>query len=115
MIAALAFGGALALRPAVAQAQAPSQDEQHFDAKGKQPSMHTIQLRKGVSATLPFEDKRDFEEAKKGFIAEPHYTQIMADAGHVAWDMGSYKWLLESRDFQSMHPSLLRVAVLNMA
>ena len=31
----------------------------------------TIELRKGVSATLPFEDKRDFEEAKKGFIAKP--------------------------------------------
>ena len=46
---------------------------QHFDAKGKQPSMYTIELRKGVSATLPFEDKRDFDEAKKGFIAEPPY------------------------------------------
>jgi alkyl sulfatase BDS1-like metallo-beta-lactamase superfamily hydrolase len=64
---------------------------------------------------LPFEDKRDFDEAKKGFIAEPPYKKIMADAGHVAWDMGSYQWLLQGKDFQSIHPSLQRQAVLNMA
>jgi len=87
----------------------------HFDPNGTLPSSYTIELRKGVSATLPFEDKRDFEEAKKGFIAEPPYTKIMADAGQVAWDMGSYQWLLQGKDFQSIHPSLQRQAVLNMA
>ena len=30
-------------------------------------------------ATLPFEDKRDFDEAGKGFIAAPPFKQIMAD------------------------------------
>ena len=39
----------------------------------------------------------------------------MADAGHVAWDMGSYQWLLQDKDFPSIHPSLQRQAVLNMA
>ena len=87
----------------------------HFDPKGNLPSMYTIELRKGVSATLPFEDKRDFDEAKKGFIAEPPFMKIMADAGNVAWDMGSYQWLLQGKDFQSIHPSLQRQAVLNMA
>ncbi|MBK7955118.1 MAG: MBL fold metallo-hydrolase [Candidatus Accumulibacter sp.] len=87
----------------------------HFDPKGSLPSTYTIELRKGVSATLPFEDKRDFDEAKKGFIAEPPYKKIMADAGHVAWDMASYQWLLQGKDFQSIHPSLQRQAVLNMA
>ncbi len=77
--------------------------------------MYTIELRKGVSATLPFEDKRDFDEAKKGFIAEPPFLKIMADAGNVAWDMASYQWLLQGKDFQSIHPSLQRQAVLNMA
>ncbi len=38
----------------------------------------------------------------------------MADAGHVAWDMGSYQWLLSGQDFASIHPSLQRQAVLNM-
>src|SRR5580765_5271359 len=62
----------------------------HFDPKGKMPSKFTIELRNGLRKTLPFEDKRDVDEAKKGFVAAPAYRQIMAEAGNVAWDMGSY-------------------------
>lgn len=87
----------------------------HFDPLGKSPSKFTIELRNGLKADLPFADKRDFDEAKQGFIAEPPYTKIMADAGHVAWDMGSYGWLLSGKDFESIHPSLQRQAILNMA
>ncbi len=87
----------------------------HFDPLGKTPSKFTIELRQGLKATLPFEDQRDFDEAKRGFIAEPPYKQIKADAGHVAWDMGSYQWLLSGKDFDTIHPSLQRQAVLNMA
>ena len=88
----------------------------HFDVKGKSPSKFTIELQEGLRKSLPFDDKRDFEEAKRGFIAAPKYKQIMAEAGHVAWDMGSYEFLLEEgQNFDSMHPSLQRQAILNMA
>jgi alkyl sulfatase BDS1-like metallo-beta-lactamase superfamily hydrolase len=87
----------------------------HFDSQGKPPSTFTLELRNGLKAQLPFADKRDFDEAGKGFIAAPPYKQIKADAGHVAWDMGSYQWLLSGQDFGSIHPSLQRQAVLNMA
>ena len=87
----------------------------HFDPQGKPPSTFTLEMRNGLKAELPFADKRDFDEAKKGFIAEPPYKKIMADAGNVAWDMGSYQWLLSGQDFASIHPSLQRQAVLNMA
>jgi alkyl sulfatase BDS1-like metallo-beta-lactamase superfamily hydrolase len=87
----------------------------HFDPQGKPPSTYTLELRNGFKASLPFSDKRDFDEAAKGFIAAPPYKQIMADAGNVAWDMGSYQWLLSGQDFTSIHPSLQRQAVLNMA
>ena len=86
----------------------------HFDSKGKAPSKFTIELQNGLRKSLPFDDKRDFQEAKKGFIAAPDYKQIMADAGHVAWDMASYEWLLQGKDFDSIHPSLQRQAILNM-
>jgi alkyl sulfatase BDS1-like metallo-beta-lactamase superfamily hydrolase len=86
----------------------------HFDPQGKPPSTFTLELRNGLKAELPFADKRDFDEAAKGFIAAPPYKQIMADAGHVAWDMESYQWLLSGQDFASIHPSLQRQAVLNM-
>ena len=88
---------------------------EHFDPQGKMPSEFTLEIRDRLKAELPFADKRDFDEAKKGFIAEPAYKQIMADAGHVAWDMASYQWLLTGQDFASIHPSLQRQAVLNMA
>jgi alkyl sulfatase BDS1-like metallo-beta-lactamase superfamily hydrolase len=89
----------------------------HFDAKGNLPSAYTIEFQKALRRSLPFEDQRDFEEAQRGFIAAPDYKQIMAEAGNVAWDMGSYDFLLRGFDsvFDSIHPSLQRQAVLNMA
>jgi len=101
-------GGAVLTDPGAMQGK-------HFDAKGKMPSKFTIELQNGLRKTLPFEDKRDFEEAKKGFIAAPPYKQIVAEAGNVAWDMGSYEFLLQGKDFDSVHPSLQRQAILNMA
>jgi alkyl sulfatase BDS1-like metallo-beta-lactamase superfamily hydrolase len=87
----------------------------HFDPKGKAPSKFTVELQDGLRKSLPFEDKRDFEEAQRGFIAAPPYKQIMAEAGNVAWDIGSYEWLLDGQDFDTIHPSLQRQAILNMA
>lgn len=92
-----------------------SDPSKHFDPKGKLPSVFTTELQNDLRKSLPFEDKRDFEEAKKGFIAAPEYKQIMAEAGHVAWDMGSYEFLLTDKQYDSIHPSLQRQAVLNMA
>ena len=86
----------------------------HFHPKGKEPSAHTIAKQNALRESLPFDDKADFEEQKRGFIAAPEYKQIMAESGHVAWDMGSYQFLLEGMDYDSIHPSLQRQALLNM-
>jgi alkyl sulfatase BDS1-like metallo-beta-lactamase superfamily hydrolase len=114
LCAPLVFNAGAAHAQGAAVGNPPAQVK-HFDPNGNPPSTFTLELRKGITATLPFSDKRDYDEAKKGFIAEPPYKQIKADAGQVAWDMGSYQWLLEGKDFQSIHPSLQRQAVLNMA
>lgn len=87
----------------------------HFDPKGKAASKFTVELQNRLRKTLPFEDKRDFDESKKGFISAPPYKQIMAEAGNVAWDMGSYEFLLTDSQYETIHPSLQRQAVLNMA
>ena len=89
--------------------------DQHFHPKGKPPSKYTAQWQQSRRATLPLSDQRDFEEARRGFIAAPPYKQIKAEAGHVAWDMASYEFLLQGKDFASIHPSLQRQAILNMA
>lgn len=87
----------------------------HFHPLGKLPSDVTTAAQVALRSSLPFEDRRDFDEAGKGFIAAPGYQQIMAEAGNVAWDMGSYAFLREGEDFDSIHPSLQRQAILNMA
>ena len=86
----------------------------HFHPKGKPPSDHTLQIIKQARATFPFADTKDFEKQKKGFIAAPESWTIMAKAGNVAWDMERYKFLLEGKDFDSIHPSLERQSMLNM-
>lgn len=115
---ALSSAVVAAISGIVAQTEPRDQtDMQHFDPKGKLPSTSTIDVQKALRRNLPFEDQRDFEEAKRGFIAAPDYKQIMAEAGNVAWDMGCYDFLLQGFDsvFDSIHPSLQRQAVLNMA
>ena len=69
----------------------------HFHPKGKPPSKHTIAVLEQSRSTLPFSDKRDFDEEKKGFIAAPKSKKIMADAGNVAWDMERYQFLARAR------------------
>jgi alkyl sulfatase BDS1-like metallo-beta-lactamase superfamily hydrolase len=88
--------------------------DEHFHPKGKPPSEHTIAVIEKARATLPFSDKRDFEEGQKGFIAAPKSMIIKADAGHNAWDMERYQFLASGNDFDSIHPSLQRQSTLNL-
>ena len=85
----------------------------HFHPKGKAPSKFTIDILKQAKSKLPFSDIRDFEEQKKGLIAPMKEMKIMADAGHVAWDMERFQFLDKQEEFDSIHPSLLRQSVLN--
>jgi linear primary-alkylsulfatase len=87
----------------------------HFSKKGKVPSPYTIAKQRELRQSLPFDDKRDFDEVNRGFIAPPQSDKIMAEAGHVAWDFTKHKFLDQDKDFDSIHPSLQRVARLNMA
>jgi alkyl sulfatase BDS1-like metallo-beta-lactamase superfamily hydrolase len=101
-------GSLLALTASVAFAQ------DHFDPKGNPPSQFTIDLQNEQRSLLPFDDERDFEESRRGLLATPDYKQILTEDGSVAWDMESYEFLLKGDDFDSIHPSLQRQAILNM-
>jgi len=91
-----------------------AQDIKHFHPKGEPPSKHTIEVIKKARAAMPFSERKDFEEQKKGFIAAPESMKIKADAGHVAWDIERYHFLAKGKDFDSIHPSLQRQAILNL-
>jgi alkyl sulfatase BDS1-like metallo-beta-lactamase superfamily hydrolase len=88
--------------------------DQHFHPKGNLPSKYTVEAQKHQRQILPLADKQDFEEAKKGFIAAPDYKVIKNDKGGAAWDLGRFDFLLQGKDFDSVHPSLQRQAILNM-
>ncbi len=111
--AALAVGGTL-FGEGEARAQQPNLPlAGHFHPKGKGPSAHTRKVLEDARAGLPFGDTLDFDELRRGFIAPMPELKIMADAGHMAWDMARFQFLDENRDFDSIHPSLLRQSRLN--
>ena len=111
--AAFAVSGRVLLdeTPSLAQTTAPLAG--HFHPKGKAPSKHTMKVLEGAKETLPFADTKDLEEQAKGFIAPMKDMKIMADAGHVAWDMERFRFLDQQDEFDSIHPSLLRQSQLN--
>jgi len=112
--AAFAVTGRLVLDDSPAQAQpAPAPLAGHFHPKGKAPSKLTVEALREARSKLPFGDTKDFEEQKRGLIAPMEDLTIMADAGHAAWDMERFRFLDEKEDFDSIHPSLLRISKLN--
>jgi alkyl sulfatase BDS1-like metallo-beta-lactamase superfamily hydrolase len=85
----------------------------HFHPKGKPPSEHTLKVLNEARESMPFEDTRDFDEARKGFIAPLNSGVVMADAGHVAWDVDRYDFLKAEEGWPSVHPSTQRQGHLN--
>ena len=111
---AFAVGGQLFLDDTPARAQGTTTPvEGHFHPKGKAPSKYTLDILAQARGMLPFSDARDFEEQKKGLIAPMPDLKVMADDGHVAWNMERFQFLDKQDKFDSIHPSLLRQSKLN--
>ncbi|MCA9285268.1 MAG: MBL fold metallo-hydrolase [Phycisphaerales bacterium] len=109
----LGLAGHFLLGEGIARADQAAPLEGHFHPKGKAPSTHTIEVLKQAKNRLPFADTRDFEEQKRGFLAPMKEMRIMADGGHVAWNMEEFQFLDQQEEFDSIHPSLLRQSRLN--
>ena len=88
--------------------------DRHFDAKGKAPSDATVQVIERARQTMPFSDRRDFEEDARGFIAAPDSKVIRNAEGRAVWDMERYQFLASGEAFDSVHPSLQRQSTLNL-
>ncbi|MCT8162124.1 alkyl/aryl-sulfatase [Pseudoruegeria sp. SHC-113] len=111
--AAFALGGALFEEASAQTAEAAAPLEGHFHPRGKAPSSHTIEAIRASADGLPFQDTRDLEEQARGLIARRSDPRIMADAGNVAFDMSDYDFLNTGEAFDSIHPSMTRIARLN--
>ncbi|OBG16656.1 hypothetical protein A5765_07085 [Mycolicibacterium celeriflavum] len=66
--------------------------------------------------TLPFNDRSDFEDAKRGLIAKPDTLTIKDADGNVVWDLEEYKkYIADDKPApDTVNPSLWRNAQLNM-
>jgi alkyl sulfatase BDS1-like metallo-beta-lactamase superfamily hydrolase len=111
--AAFAVAGNITLNESPARAQGAAPLQGHFHPQGKAPSRHTVEVLRNARTGLPFADQRDFEEQRRGLIAPMKDMKIMADGGHVAWDMERFQFLDKQDEFDSIHPSLARIAKLN--
>jgi alkyl sulfatase BDS1-like metallo-beta-lactamase superfamily hydrolase len=69
-----------------------------------------------VLQSLPFQNKKDFENAEKGFIATPKTLTIKDASGRVIWDLEAYKAYigLDKPAPDTVNPSLWRNAQLGM-
>lgn len=108
-IFSLLLCGALLVQPALVQSAKAAIDP-------KPASEFTIKANQQVLTTLPFNDKQDFEDAKRGFIAKPETLTIKDDKGNVVWDLEQYKTYigLDKASPDTVNPSLWRNAQLNM-
>jgi alkyl sulfatase BDS1-like metallo-beta-lactamase superfamily hydrolase len=77
-------------------------------------SARTRALHDASLGELPFEDREDFEDARRGLIATAPSLVLRDERGRIVWDMDSYAFV-HSQDEppDTVHPSLWRMAQLN--
>lgn len=78
----------------------------------KEASEATKAHQQKIKETLPFNDTKDFNLAKKGLIKRPKEVAIYDLKGNLAWELGNYNFLKGNHD--TINPSLERQAKLNM-
>ena len=81
-------------------------------ATAQQASSLTRSLNQSVANSLNLEEKRDWESARRGFIATREDPLIRNDSGQVVWSLNRYDFL-EGKAPDTANPSLWRQGQLN--
>jgi alkyl sulfatase BDS1-like metallo-beta-lactamase superfamily hydrolase len=86
------------------------------DPSSKDATKYTVEANKAVANALPFSDKKDFEDAQRGFIAKPDTVTIKDANDNIVWDLEEYKTYigLDKPAPDTVNPSLWRNAQLGM-
>lgn len=84
-----------------------------LSAEQKGASRETKDKNAAIWGKLPFDNRRDYENAKRGLLAQPTATVIRSSSGHVVWDFSQYTFLDGDKRFDTVNPSLKRQAELN--
>ncbi|MEX2448330.1 MAG: alkyl sulfatase dimerization domain-containing protein [Solirubrobacterales bacterium] len=75
--------------------------------RSKPASERTAARNRAARDSLPAEDGRDFEDARRGLVAELQPARVEAADGSAAWELESYEFL-EGEPPDTAHPSLWR-------
>ena len=86
---------------------------QQLSAQSKDAEPATRAANDGFVKSLPFADRTDFEDAKRGFIATLPDGVIAGPGGKPAWDTKPYAFLQNDAVPATVNPSLWRQAQLN--
>ena len=79
------------------------------DASQKDAAPATIKANNALYQELPFDDKTDFTDAHKGFIAAIPDAVIKGDTGNIIWDPNKYSFIKEGeKSPDTVNPSLWR-------
>ncbi len=76
------------------------------------PSDQIAAANRALLMKLPLDDRADFEDARRGRVAELSPTVVRGTSGRVVWDMESYTFL-DGECPDTVNPSLWRQAQLN--
>ncbi|MGH8518157.1 MAG: MBL fold metallo-hydrolase, partial [Panacagrimonas sp.] len=80
---------------------------------GDPPTAATLAANQAVLKALPFDDTRDFDDVKRGFIAPlPHDGVIKSADGAVVYDLSAFGFAAKGAAPGSVNPSLWRQAQL---
>ncbi|MFT5391342.1 MAG: alkyl sulfatase BDS1-like metallo-beta-lactamase superfamily hydrolase [Gammaproteobacteria bacterium] len=76
----------------------------------------TLAARELLRAKLDFSDDADFANAHRGLVLPvPNGGVVKTSSGTTVWDLSKYAFLEGDEDIETVNPSLLRMARLNMA
>ncbi|MFM7068919.1 MAG: MBL fold metallo-hydrolase, partial [Actinomycetes bacterium] len=59
-----------------------------------------------ATSDFPFEDRQDFDDATRGFVAKATTRQVTDDDGRVVWDLDAYDFLRGADAPETANPSL---------
>ena len=61
-----------------------------------------------MAASLPMQDRQDFDDVTRGFVGRSEQRQITTDDGRVVWDLDAYEFLRGADAPDTANPSLWR-------
>src|SRR5258708_1278114 len=88
--------------------------QQLSDEAPKDASASVIKQHAATRAALPFSDRRDFDDASRGFLGTRENAKITSEAGRTVWSLEPYAFLSDGEAPPTVDPSLWRQSRLNM-